>query len=137
MGQVRATATQLIEAPVDRVRAVVEDYPGRSGWLPAAFSDVRVGEDGSFGYRLSVGRRVRDYRMRVSAGPNGPLERDVGSTLSNTWELHPESTGTRVRLTTEWRGAGGIGGFFERIFAPQALVRLHLETLARLAEQCR
>ncbi|MGW9367480.1 SRPBCC family protein, partial [Streptomyces albidoflavus] len=34
-----------------------------------------------------------------------------------------------------WNGAGGIGGFFERTFAPKGLARIHDQTLAKLAAE--
>ncbi|BFO17026.1 hypothetical protein SHKM778_34140 [Streptomyces sp. KM77-8] len=38
-------------------------------------------------------------------------------------------------MTTVWNGAGGIGGFFEKTFAPKGLARIHDALLARLATQ--
>ncbi len=35
-------------------------------------------------------------------------------------------------MTTVWNGAGGIGGFFERTFAPKGLARIYDAVLARL-----
>ena len=37
-----------------------------------------------------------------------------------------------VRSRTTWTGATGIGGFFERTFAPKGLVRIHEAFLERL-----
>ena len=37
-----------------------------------------------------------------------------------------------MRISSSWDGAGGIGGFFERIFAPRALHKLFLDELNRL-----
>jgi hypothetical protein len=37
-----------------------------------------------------------------------------------------------VVLESSWEGAGGIGGFFERIFAPRALRRIQADVLERL-----
>jgi hypothetical protein len=44
-----------------------------------------------------------------------------------------------VLLESSWEGAGGIGGFFERIFAPRALRRIQADVLKRLraaVEEC-
>ena len=38
-----------------------------------------------------------------------------------------------VRVRTTWDGASGIGGFFERTFAPKGLRRIHEELLGNLA----
>jgi hypothetical protein len=37
-----------------------------------------------------------------------------------------------VRVRTTWNGAGGIGGFFERTFAPKGLRRVYDQVLERL-----
>ena len=37
-----------------------------------------------------------------------------------------------MRLDTRWDGVGGIGGYFERLFAPRVLRRLYTDELARL-----
>jgi hypothetical protein len=37
-----------------------------------------------------------------------------------------------VRVRTTWNGAGGIGGFFERTFAPKGLRRVYDEIPDRL-----
>jgi hypothetical protein len=49
-----------------------------------------------------------------------PTNRD--SSLITTWILSPTASGTAtdLRLSTIWEGHGGIGGFFERTFAPGA-----------------
>jgi hypothetical protein len=38
-------------------------------------------------------------------------------------------------VSTTWQGATGVGGFFERTFAPKGLNRIHDELLAALAAQ--
>jgi hypothetical protein len=37
-----------------------------------------------------------------------------------------------VILESSWEGAGGLGGFFERMFAPRALRRIQADMLERL-----
>jgi hypothetical protein len=44
----------------------------------------------------------------------------------------PEGGACRVRISTTWQGAGGVGGVFERLFAPRALRRLYDDELSRL-----
>lgn len=41
--------------------------------------------------------------------------------------------GSLVRIETTWNGAGGIGGFFEKTFAPKGLKRIYDGVLANLA----
>jgi hypothetical protein len=51
-----------------------------------------------------------------------------------TWTVTPAGEGrSKVVVETTWKGAGGIGGFFERTFAPKGLNRIHDEVLGRLA----
>ena len=38
----------------------------------------------------------------------------------------------QVRISTTWQGAGGVGGFFERLFAPRVLRRIYADELNRL-----
>jgi hypothetical protein len=42
---------------------------------------------------------------------------------------------SKVVATTRWQGAGGIGGFFERTFAPKGLNRIYDEILAKFAAE--
>jgi hypothetical protein len=42
-----------------------------------------------------------------------------------------------VRIETRWQGARGIGGFFERLFAPRFLRRLYADELDRLDRHAR
>jgi hypothetical protein len=44
----------------------------------------------------------------------------------------PEGAGSRVRIESRWEGAGGLGGFFERLFAPRLLRRTYADELERL-----
>ncbi len=46
--------------------------------------------------------------------------------------MTPEGDACQVRISTTWRGAGGIGGFFERLFAPRVLRRIYDDELSRL-----
>jgi hypothetical protein len=38
-----------------------------------------------------------------------------------------------VTVEASWHGAGGVGGFFERTFAPKVLARIYGEMLDKLA----
>lgn len=38
-------------------------------------------------------------------------------------------------MSTVWNGAGGIGGFFEKTFAPKGLGRIYDELLHNLATE--
>ena len=149
MAQVVAQTERLVAASPQRVRAFLVDYQNnRPRILPAEyFRDYRVeqGGDGAgtvISYRLRAGGRERAYRMRVEEPmEDGPIleERDTGSSLVTTWTLSPAGEGeqTMVSLTSRWEGASGIGGFFERMFAPRALRRLYGEVLEKLSAELR
>lgn len=140
MADVIVTVDRTLKAPADQVYRSIIDYQNqRSRWLPPAYSNYRVTEGGvgngtAFSYHLSAGRRERDYHMRVTEPVPGSVvrEADEGSSLTNIWTVEPRGSGSLVRLETRWQGARGVGGFFERTFAPRAVRALHADTLARL-----
>jgi len=142
MGRIRVESEKMVAASPEQVYGVLEDYTRRTAILPPNYSGFRV-ETGGHGdgtvatYRLRVGPRERTYRVRVEVPPGEPrriVERDETSSLVTTWELQPLSaqSSTLVRLTAEWDGAGGVGGFFERTFAPSGLRRVQQEMLDAL-----
>jgi hypothetical protein len=61
-------------------------------------------------------------------------ESDTGSSLVTTFTVTPNGAGSHVRIETRWQGAKGIGGFFERTFAPRVLRRTYLDELGRLEQ---
>ena len=141
MGQVVATAERVVRAPVDRVRSALADYEGvRPRVLPEQFSGYRVESGGQgAGTRVAwrfaaTSKRVRDQLVEVSQpDPDTLVETDTRSSMVTTWTLHPADAGlTTVRVRTTWDGAGGIGGFFERTFAPRVMRRMYAEELAKL-----
>lgn len=142
MGQVVATAERVVAAPLDRVRSAIADYEGtRRRVLPDQFSDYRVDAGGQgAGTRVAwrfaaTSKRVRDQLIEVSRPDADTLvETDTRSSMVTTWTLQPaaEAGSTRVRMHTTWNGAGGIGGFFERTFAPKGLRRVYEDMLGRL-----
>ena len=141
MSQVVATAERVVQAPVDRVRSALADYEGtRRRVLPEQFSDYRV-EAGRHGagtrahWRFAAtSKRVRDQAITVTQPDADTLvETDANSSMVTTWTVHPSDAGrTTVRVRTTWNGAGGVGGFFERTFAPKGLRRVYDQVLERL-----
>jgi hypothetical protein len=56
--------------------------------------------------------------------------------MVTTWRVTPAGEGkSRVVVTTVWDGAGGIGGFFEKTFAPKGLGRIYDLVLDKLATE--
>ncbi|MGA5412686.1 SRPBCC family protein [Streptomyces pseudogriseolus] len=141
MAQVEATTERIVAADADTVFDALADYSGtRAKVLPEQFSEyeVREGGDGEgtlVHWKLQVtSKRVRDCLLEVTEPTDGELvEKDRNSSMVTTWRVTPAGEGrARVVVTSVWNGAGGIGGFFERAFAPKGLARIYDAVLARL-----
>jgi hypothetical protein len=139
MAQIVASATQAVSAPPDRVLAFLRDYSqARPSILPDNYSRFRVEEGGEgagtvFSYHFKSGPTERDFRMRAEEGEGRLVERDELSTLVTSWTVIETATGSAVTIETSWVGGSGIGGFFERTFAPLGLRRIYGEMLQRLS----
>lgn len=140
MATVHAHAERVVDAPAETVYAVLRDMQQHHpNILPPAFSGFTV-EAGGIGagtvvrFTFSAGGRTRSYRMTVAEPEPGRVltETDTDSSLVTTFTVTPEGTRSRVRIDTRWQGAAGIGGFFERTFAPRALARIYADELSRL-----
>ncbi|MGW9078042.1 SRPBCC family protein [Streptomyces kronopolitis] len=147
MGQVEATTQREIAADPESVFDALADYSGtRQKLLPEHFSEyeVREGGDGKgtlVHWKLqATSKRVRDCLLEVDEPTEGQLvEKDRNSSMVTTWVVTPSGEKrTKVTVTTTWTGAGGIGGFFEKTFAPKGLGRIYdalLDNLARETEK--
>jgi uncharacterized protein YndB with AHSA1/START domain len=144
MAQVEATTERIVAADAETVFDAVADYSGtRSKVLPEQFSEyeVREGGDGEgtlVHWKLqATSKRVRDCLLEVTEPTDGELvEKDRNSSMVTTWRVTPAGEGkSRVVVTTTWQGAGGIGGFFEKTFAPKGLGRIYGSLLDRLAAE--
>jgi uncharacterized protein YndB with AHSA1/START domain len=139
MAKVNASAERTIDAPAERVYGYLADMHQHPHFLPPAFSDFQV-EQGGVGegtvtsFAVTAGGRTRNYRMRVTEPAPGRtlMESDANSSLVTTFNVEPQDGKSLVRIHTSWDGAGGIGGFFERTFAPKAMRRIYLDELDRL-----
>jgi Polyketide cyclase / dehydrase and lipid transport len=139
MGTVTASATKAVDAPPERVLEFLRDYrEGRPRILTDNYSAYRVESGGHgngtvIGYHFAAGGRERDYRLAVEEDGGGLFERDQLSSFVSRWSVAPSRAGTEVTLESSWQGAGGIGGVFERTFAPLGLRRIYGEILEKLA----
>jgi hypothetical protein len=140
MGTINVSAERAIAAPAEVLYGYIADMrEHHPHFLPDAFSDFRV-EEGGVGagtitsFRINAGGRSRDYRMAVAEPAPGRVltESDTGSSLVTTFTVTPQDAGARVEIATSWQGAGGVGGFFERRFAPRVLRGIYVEELERL-----
>ena len=144
MAQVEATTERVVAADAEKVFDALADYSGtRAKVLPQHFSEyeVREGGDGEgtlVHWKLqATSKRIRDCLLEVSEPTDGELvEKDRNSSMVTTWRVTPAGEGkSRVVVSTVWNGAGGIGGFFERTFAPKGLGRIYDAVLAKLAAE--
>ncbi|CDR05656.1 SRPBCC family protein [Streptomyces iranensis] len=144
MGQVEATTERIVTGKPEDVFDAIADYRDtRPRLLPQQFSEyeVREGGDGEgtvVHWKLqATSKRVRDCLLEVSEPSDGQLvEKDRNSSMVTTWTVTPAGEGkSRVVVTSTWTGATGIGGFFERTFAPKGLARIYDELLAKLAAE--
>jgi hypothetical protein len=148
MAEVSAESEGIVHAPPAAVYGYLADMrTHHPKFLPPAFSDFTVVEGGVGAgtvttFTVTAGGRSRSYKMRLSEPEPGRVlqETDENSSLVTTFTVDPvESAGaanvgqhSRVRIRTAWQGAGGIGGFFERTFAPRAMRSLYDDELRRL-----
>ena len=134
------SAEGTVEAPADTVYRYIADMrEHHPRFLPPAFSDFRV-ESGGVGagtitrYKLTAGGRTREYRTKIAEPAPGRVltESDTGSSAVTTFTVSPQGTASLVQISTAWDGAGGIGGLFERMFAPRVLRAIFTDELSRL-----
>jgi Polyketide cyclase / dehydrase and lipid transport len=134
------SAEAMVDAPADRVYFYLADMRDHhSRFLPPAFSDFHV-ESGGAGagtvtrFKITAGGRTREYRMKVAEPEPGRVltESDMDSSAVTTFTVSPQGGASLVRISTAWDGAGGIGGLFERLFAPRVLRAIYADELKRL-----
>ncbi|WP_447041219.1 SRPBCC family protein [Streptomyces sp. DSM 118878] len=144
MAQVEAVTERVVAAKPDEVFDALADYNGtRPKLLSEHFSEyeVREGGDGEgtvVHWKLqATSKRIRDCLLEVSEPTDGELiEKDRNSSMVTTWTVTPAGEGkSRVVVSSVWNGAGGIGGFFEKTFAPKGLGRIYGEVLDNLARE--
>jgi hypothetical protein len=134
------SAEGKVEAPADTVYRYIADMrEHHPRFLPPAFSDFRV-ESGGVGagtvtrFKLTAGGRTREYQMNVAEPEPGRVltESDTSSSAVTTFTVTPQGGASLVQISTTWDGAPGIGGFFERMFAPRVMRAIYLDELNRL-----
>jgi hypothetical protein len=145
VAEVYVMAEGPVGAPADRVYELISDHRNHHPrFLPANFSNFEI-ERGGVGagtimtFTLTAGSRSRNYRMRIDEPEPGHVmtESDTTSSLVTTWTVTPDGDRSRVRIETRWDGAKGVGGFFERLFAPAAMRSIYNDELRRLDRYAR
>lgn len=142
MGQVSAASSVSINADPAAVLAAVADYQNvRPKILSPQYSDYHVLQGGQgqgtvARWKLQATKsRVRDVQASVDVAGHTVIEKDANSTMVTNWTVAPAGSGSTVTVKTTWKGAGGVKGFFEGIFAPLGLRRIQSEVLANLKKQ--
>ncbi|HEY9244993.1 MAG TPA: SRPBCC family protein [Streptosporangiaceae bacterium] len=140
MAPISVSAERTVGAPAPEVYGYIADHRDHhANFLPPQFSDFQV-ESGGVGtgtvtrFKFTAGGRTRELRTQVTEPEPGRVltESDTLSSSVTTWTVTPQDSACRVQISTTWRGASGIGGFFERLFAPRALRRIYDDELRRL-----
>lgn len=140
MAPISVSAERTVGVPAPEVYGYIADHRDHhANFLPPAFSDFHV-ESGGVGagtitqFKFTAGGRTRQLRTQVTEPEPGRVlvESDTMSSSVTTWTVTPEGNNCQVQISTTWRGAGGIGGFFERMFAPRALRQIYADELNRL-----
>jgi hypothetical protein len=139
MGQVSASSTVLINAEPDAVLTAVADYQTvRPKILSSQYSGYQVLEGGQGAGTVATWKlqatksRVREVKASVDVAGRTVIEKDANSTMVTNWTVAPAGTGSSVTVKTSWQGAGGIGGFFEKTFAPLGLRKIQAQVLENL-----
>ena len=140
MGKITVVQEGPVGAPAPVAYRVIADDAHHRHILPAGFSDFEVLEGGVGAgtlhrFKVTAGGREREFVMRVDEPEPGRVisETDQNSSLVTTFTVSPAGeTACAVRIETQWNGAGGIGGFFERTFAPRVMRKMYAEELAKL-----
>lgn len=142
MGQVSAMSSVVVTAAPDVVLAALSDYETvRPRILSEQYLDYRVLEGGQGSGTVAewtlaaTEKRSRNIKVSVRVDGNVITEKDANSSLVTTWTVAPNGTGSTVTTLTQWNGAAGIGGFFERLFAPKGLQRIQMRVLENLRRE--
>jgi uncharacterized protein YndB with AHSA1/START domain len=139
MARILISVERAVEAPAETVYGYIADMREHPRFLPPAFSDFRV-ESGGVGagtvtrFKMTAGGRTREYQMKVAEPEPGRVltESDTNSSAVTTFTVSPQGGASLVQISTTWDGAPGIGGFFERMFAPRVMRGIYLDELNRL-----
>lgn len=142
MAQVTASSSVTTTASPEQALAALSDYETvRPRILPQQYRDYAVVEGGQGDGTVAqwtlqaTENRSRNVTASVTVAGATVTERDANSSMVTTWEVAPSGVGSTITTTTRWNGAGGIGGFFERTFAPIGLRKIQEATLANLVRE--
>lgn len=139
MSQVSASNTIVIDAAPETVLSALADYATvRPKILSSHYSEYKVLEGGQgagtvASWKLQATKsRVRDVLANVDVAGHTVIEKDANSSMITNWTVSPAGSGSSVTVKTSWRGASGVGGFFEKTFAPLGLRKIQGGVLEKL-----
>ncbi|MEC3955652.1 SRPBCC family protein [Nocardia sp. CDC153] len=142
MGQVSASSSIVVSADPARTLDAIADYETvRPKILSSHYRDYKVVEGGRGAGTVAewtlqaTEKRSRNVRAAVSVSDSMVTERDSNSSMVTAWTVTPSGSGSLVTVRTTWKGAGGIGGIFEGIFAPLGLKKIQAEVLENLKRE--
>ena len=147
MGKVRARNEASIDAPAATVADRLASYQLRPEIQPEQYSAYRVvsggnGEGTIAAWHLqATKKRSRDVQVNVSESGDRArkwtlTESDQNSTLVTTYTVTDKGDNVSTLVVeTTWDGAKGIGGFFERTFAPGGLQKIQQAQIDLLRER--
>lgn len=140
MAPIVVSAEREVEAPPAVVYSYIADMrEHHPRFLPPNFSDFQV-ESGGVGagtvtrFKLTAGGRTRDFHTTVAEPEPGRVltETDANTSAVTTFTVTPRAAVSTVNISCTWNGASGVGGFFERLFAPPAMRKILTDELNRL-----
>lgn len=142
MGQVSASSSIVVAADPKRTLDAIADYETvRPKILSPHYRDYKVVEGGKGAGTVAewtlqaTEKRSRNVRAAISVTDSMVTERDSNSSMVTTWTVTPQGSDSLVTVRTSWKGAGGIGGIFEGIFAPLGLKKIQAEVLENLKRE--
>jgi hypothetical protein len=139
---IRVAASAVIDAPPQKVCAVIADYHnGHPRIVPAkCFSGMEV-ERGGVGagtlvrFQMHTLGTTRTYLAEITEPEPGRVlvETNLGSGEATTFTVDPADGGrASVTIVTEW-AARGCSGLVQRLLAPPLLRRIYAEEFRNLA----
>ena len=147
MGKVQARNEATIAAPANVVADTLANYQIRPELQPENYSAFRVvaggmGQGTIAAWNLqATKKRSRDVEAVVTETGDKNTEwtlseADMNSTMVTTYTVRAQGASSCTLIVdTQWDGATGIGGFFEKTFAPKGLNRIQAEVLGNLKKR--
>lgn len=143
-----AQASAIIDAPADRVYAIIADYhQGHPAILPARYFTAMTVDQGGRGegtqatVQMNVFGNHFTYHLTVTEPEPGRVlvEKDPAAGVVTTFTVEPVDGGgqSRVTIATEARTSPGLRGWLEKLITPAITRRIYKEELASLAQHVR